>query len=250
MHTLSYALNDYRQKIVFYKDIYWHYLRYGVGNNLCAIDVGKHEMIPQIIHYCWFGNGEYPDVIKRCMETWHTILPDYQFVLWNEEKFLPTIQQYPFAEQALKDRKWAFVADVARLHALYYCGGIYIDTDIEMIKTFDDVLQYDFFSGFEGGRYLLSAVMGAKKGNRYVKFLLDWYKRTYSVNDYYEIADTRIITKLARMALGIHMENKNFCFGNGIYFQNDYFSPSRTEGGFAITKNTHCIHHVTATWTN
>lgn len=83
-------------------------------------------MILKTIHYCWFGCGKQNDLIQKCISTWKDVLPEYKIILWNEDNF--PVNKYPFAKQALHDKKWAFVSDVARLHALYYHGGIYMDT--------------------------------------------------------------------------------------------------------------------------
>lgn len=250
MHSLGYILNDYRQKYVFHKDILLHYLKYGFNNNSIISVQNEHKTIPKILHYCWFGKGKYSEKIKKCIDSWHRVLPEYQFMLWNEDNFPPERGLYPFAEQALKDKKWAFVSDVARLHALYMVGGVYLDTDVEMLKPIDAFLYYDFFSSFESLLHIPTALMAAKKGNTYIKYLLKWYEhKTYSGKDYYEIANTKIITKLTTMVTDIRMNNTKYQFGNNIFFPRDYFCPKRKGNNeFEITEHTHCIHHVTGSW--
>ena len=92
-------------------------------------------MIPKIIHYCWFGRNEKPLEVKKCINSWKKILPDYQIVEWNEENF--DISNNLYAEEAYRDRKYAFVSDVARVYALINLGGIYLDTDVEVYRSFD-----------------------------------------------------------------------------------------------------------------
>ena len=104
-------------------------------------------MIPKIIHYCWFGKGLMPKSQIKCIQTWKTLMPDYRIMLWNEDSF--DINKCEFTAAAYKKKKYAYVADVARLYALYEYGGIYLDTDVEVFKRFDDFLVYDFFTGIE-----------------------------------------------------------------------------------------------------
>lgn len=250
MHNLGYILNDYRQKYVFHKDVLLHYLKYGISKRFDkSVDL-EQKTIPKILHYCWFGHGKYSEKIQRCVESWHKVLPEYQFMLWNEDNFPPEKGLYPFAEQALKDRKWAFVSDVARLYALYTVGGVYVDTDVEMLKPLDEFLNYDFFSSFESKRYVPTGLMAAKKGNPYIKYLLAWYeKKSYSGKDYYEIANTKIITKLTKLATAIRLNNTKFQFGNNIFFPYNYFCPENIgDNTFNITEKTYCIHHITGSW--
>ena len=239
-------LNERRQIAVFYYNIYRHYLKYGKKYDYKEIAKYEQDLIPKVIHYCWFGRGKQNDLIKRCIESWKKVLPEYEVVLWNEDNF--PYEEYPFAQQALKDRKWAFVSDVARLHALYYNGGIYMDTDVEMIKPLDKFLEHGFFSSFESKRHLPTGLMGAKKGNLYVKLLLDWYRDKSYGKDFYEIANTRIITRITRMNCGIKINGEQYKFADNCYYTRDYFCPELVNGKWNVTNNTCCIHHFTGLW--
>ena len=104
-------------------------------------------MIPKIIHYCWFGKGLMPQSQKNCIREWKKIMPDYEFKFWNESSF--DINTCEFTAAAYKNKKYAYVADVARLFALSEYGGIYLDTDVDVFKRFDEYLKYDFFTGIE-----------------------------------------------------------------------------------------------------
>lgn len=104
-------------------------------------------MIPKIIHYCWFGNAPKPKLIQNCIETWKNRLPDYQIKEWNETNF--DFNMAPFCKEAYEAKKWAFVADYCRIYALYTEGGIYMDTDIMVLRSFDEFLKYSFFSSHE-----------------------------------------------------------------------------------------------------
>lgn len=92
-------------------------------------------MIPKIIHYCWFGKGKKNRLIKRCIRSWKKRMPDYEIICWNEDNFDYT--SVPFVKEAYEQKKWAFVADYVRLYALFHYGGIYLDTDSEVYKSFD-----------------------------------------------------------------------------------------------------------------
>ncbi len=109
-------------------------------------------MIPKIIHYCWFGNGEKNDVIKKCIESWKVNCPDYEIMEWNESNF--DVNAYAFTKEAYENKKWAFVSDVARLEALIQYGGFYLDTDVEILQKdiFDKYRQYQNVFAFETER--------------------------------------------------------------------------------------------------
>lgn len=250
MGSIEYFINDRRQKILFHKDIFMHYFKHGFGKNVVDYSTEKQKFIPKIVHLCWFGNGKYPQIIEKCIASWEKYLPDYKIMLWNEEKFPPVLGKYPFAEQALHDHKYAFVADVARLYALYNYGGIYLDTDIEVLKSLDFFLKHDFFAGFESKRHLSSGVIGAKKFHPFIGYLLKWYDGTYrNIHDYYEIAITKITTKLATLVTDIRLNNATQIFGkNNIYYESNYFYPEFIDGMWEISNNTYTIHHGTGLW--
>ena len=119
-------------------------------------------MIPKIIHYCWFGKGEYPEKIKRCIESWQKLTNEYQFMLWNEDNF--DVNTYPFTKEAYEAGKYAFVSDMVRFYALSQYGGIYIDTDVEILKSFSNiVLTGCILSGDESGNIDGAFIAGEKQ---------------------------------------------------------------------------------------
>ncbi len=133
-------------------------------------------MIPKIIHYVWVGNQEKSELILKCIESWKKMLPDYEIIEWNNEKFFSIKNKY--SEEAFNNKKWAFVSDYIRLYALYNYGGIYLDTDVEITEKLDKFLGHDFFSGHENyhGKYSpITALMGSQKKNSIIKDLLDHY---------------------------------------------------------------------------
>lgn len=132
-------------------------------------------MIPKIIHYCWFGHNEKPEIINKCIESWQKYCPDYQIIEWNESNFDINSNQY--MKEAYDDKAWAFVSDVARLMIVYENGGIYMDTDVELSASLDDWLDLNAFYIFESGRYIASGLgFGAEKHHPSVKQMLSFYE--------------------------------------------------------------------------
>ncbi|WPR77405.1 glycosyltransferase [Algoriphagus sp. NG3] len=131
-------------------------------------------MIPKRIHYCWFGQNSMTDLELNCIRSWKEVLPDYEINLWNEHNF--DYSGYPFAAKAYALGKFAFVSDVCRLYALYEEGGIYLDTDMMVIKTLDDLLSFDFFIGEQKKQSLNAAIIGAAPKHPVIKGLLEGYK--------------------------------------------------------------------------
>ncbi len=135
-------------------------------------------MIPKTIHFCWFGKGKYPPLVKRCINSWKKNLPDYTLRLWNEDSF--DFNSIPYMKKSYEMRKWAYVADYVRLYALYTEGGIYLDTDVLVLKSFDSLLDCNAFWGVDAiddQNYAFpeSGVFGAVKGLPALKEIMDYY---------------------------------------------------------------------------
>lgn len=130
-------------------------------------------MIPKIIHYCWFGGNPLPANLEKYVDGWSSKLPGYEIKKWDELNFDVNISL--FIRQAYENRKWAFVSDYVRMSVLYEYGGIYLDTDIEMIKDFSPLLNYPMLLGYEASGSLQAGVIGAEKGSQYTKMILDYY---------------------------------------------------------------------------
>lgn len=109
-------------------------------------------MIPKIIHYCWFGRGEMPQLAKECIASWHKYMPDWEYKLWNEDNF--DVNCTAYSREAYEAKKYAFVSVYVRLWVLCNEGGLYLDTDVEVFKPFDDLLCHRTFAGFEGSKYI------------------------------------------------------------------------------------------------
>lgn len=162
------------------------------------------QKIPKIIHLCWLSGEPYPEVIGKCIKTWQKVMPDYQIILWNKERFDNEIKN-TFARQALEKRKWAFVADYIRLYALYTYGGIYMDSDVRVYKRFDTFLEHSFFSCieyFEPTNYVAieAAIMGAEKENEFIKECLELYHNIPFIQPDGTLDQTPITVKIANIA--------------------------------------------------
>ena len=139
-------------------------------------------IIPKVIHYCWFGGIEIPDQYKRWMETWEKHCPDYQIKRWDESNY--DIRKNKFIQQAYEKKKWAFVSDYARLDIIYKYGGIYLDTDVELLKSLDDLLYNNSFCGFETKEYVNFGLgYGSVKGNPIIKEMINVYDGMSFIND-------------------------------------------------------------------
>ena len=132
--------------------------------------------IPKWIHYCWFGYNSKPEIVLKSIESWKKYCPEYQIIEWNEENF--DLNKCPlYVRQAYKEKKWAFVTDYARLKIIYENGGIYLDTDVELKKNLDKLLNKKAFFGFEDGIHINTGLgFGSVKGNEILKELMDDYE--------------------------------------------------------------------------
>lgn len=206
-------------------------------------------MIPKIIHYCWFGGKEKPSSVLKMISTWKEKLPDYTIKEWNETNF--DINQCQFVKEAYESKKYAFVADYARLYSLYKYGGIYFDTDVEVLKPFDDFEKFDFFMGLEMDRQVGTSVIGVMPSHSLIKEFLDYYnKRAFVKQDgsLDRTPNTVIISKILRKHNFV-LENRYEIIDNVAIFPMDYFSPVNilTEK-LEITERTYSIHHFTGSW--
>lgn len=206
--------------------------------------------IPKIIHYCWFGRKEKPDNVKKCIESWKRNLPDYQFMEWNEDNF--DIAMLPYTKDAYEAKKYAFVSDVARVYALLHYGGIYMDTDVEVLKSFDSILENRCVLGMEEGNYVATSMIAAEKNHP----LLQEFARLYQNLSFYDAEGNIIpgtnVQKLTEMLiqLGYVRENVYQQLEHGIrIYPKEYFSPYDYINCYLnITEKTICVHHFFVSW--
>lgn len=206
--------------------------------------------IPKKIHYCWFGRNPLNEMAVKCIESWKKYLPDYEIIEWNEDTF--DVSSVKFTREAYKEKKWAFVSDYVRLWALYNEGGIYMDTDIEVIKSYNELLENDAFGGFENRNLVTTGVIGAKSKSLWIKELLD----SYSNQSFYDsegnmklVPNTRIVTDISTK-LGLKLNGKSQVFYDNVkIYEKDYFAPkSALTNKLEKTENTYCIHHFSGSW--
>jgi len=197
-------------------------------------------MIPKRIHYCWFGKKEMPDLAKRCIETWHKYLPDYEFKLWNEEN---SPMEVNFVKYAYKNKMYAYVADYVRFYALYKEGGIYLDVDMEVIKPFDSLLKNKVFLGAESKRHIALGIIGSEPKNKFIENFLKYLENLNFYKALPWILEIYIKEKYSSIEEFAKKENVKI-------YPPEYFYPYnpwlRSYGNLMyddITENTYAIHH-------
>lgn len=209
-------------------------------------------MIPKKIHYCWFGRGPKNQLALECIESWKKFLPDYEFKEWNEANF--DINQNQYVKEAYESRKFAFVTDYVRLYALYHEGGIYMDTDVEVLKPYDSFLHHHAFSGFETDGNVPTGMMAAEKGSLWAKELLEGYAERKFIREDGSLDMTTNTTVITN-----YMVNKGLILNNTYQdfpdlctmYPSTYFCPKdHRTGKIHLSKNTVCIHHFAGSWLN
>lgn len=206
-------------------------------------------MIPKIIHFCWFGGNPYPEKVEICIQSWKKYLPDYEFKLWNEDSF--DLNMCTFVRQAYENGKYAFVSDFVRIYALYNYGGIYLDTDIEVKKSFNDILNKSLILGTDEEGHL-TAFMASEKETEYFKKLYDLYLGMPFILENGKFNDTVNNTWMEEILkeYGYINVNRYQKLEQDIeVFPDDFFhARSLVSGKYNITYNTYCIHQHTLLW--
>ncbi|PBC74237.1 glycosyltransferase family 32 protein [Fibrobacter intestinalis] len=212
-------------------------------------------MIPKVIHYCWFGHNELPPLAKKCIASWRKFFPDYEIKEWNEDNF--DVNQIPYTAQAYRHKKYAFVSDYARFKILYEHGGIYFDTDVEVIKPMNDILAKGAFFGLESScqenHLECNPGLGFACPPHFglLKEMIDFYQ---SLN--FETASGKINQKTIVEYFSEQLLQKGFIsnleiteFENASFYPPEYFCPKPSEfGKINLTENTRTIHQYAATW--
>lgn len=218
-------------------------------------------MIPKVIHYCWFGGNPLPELAVKCIESWKKFFPDYKIIEWNENNW--DIHCCDYVREAYEEKKWAFVADYARFDIIYKNGGLYFDTDVEVIASMDDIIEQGPFLGLEEGKIqsFMEATnnrgqinpglgMGAPAGLQLYKEILDRYQtRHFKCGNNIDLTTVvQFVTDIIA-AHGVSIKNElGYCEEIAIY-PVDYFCPMEyVTGEINITSNTRTIHHYTASW--
>jgi mannosyltransferase OCH1-like enzyme len=199
-------------------------------------------MIPKTIHYCWLSGDAVPEILQRHMKSWREKLPDYEFVLWNFDRF--DINSSLWVKQAFEARKYAIAADVIRLFAIYQYGGIYLDMDVEIIKPFDDLLESGIMLAYENNKNknIEAGCFGAEKGHPFIKNCYDYFSgREFSA----KVIDEGYT--LPRVMKKIYVGNSDF--HSLPVYPEDYFTAKKFRTGIIKkTKNTYAVHHFAGSW--
>ncbi len=231
-------------------------------------------MIPKKIHYCWLSGEPLPDLFKECLDSWARVMPDYDIVLWDKDRF--DISAKPFVKEACDVKKWAFASDYIRLYAICSEGGIYLDADVFVRKRFDDFLQYDCFTSVEYHQHiaqklqaaaylnpdgtskyketnipgigLQAAVIGGIKGHAFLKDCLDFYdSKHFLLEDgtYYDkILSPGIYAIVAEKHGFVYKDLKQELNNNMVVFPSETFAVEPVKA----TDNSYAIHMIAGSW--
>lgn len=230
-------------------------------------------LIPKVIHYCWLSGDPYPLKIRRCMDTWRRVMPGYRLKLWTTDNF--DVASVPYVKEAYEHRKWAFAADYIRMYALYTEGGIYLDSDVKVLKPFDDFLSCSFFSsvehhptqlvktdtarliapdgsrtgdGYVSGMQIQAAVMGAQAGCPFVKEVLDWYQGRHFVREdgslETQLLAPQIYARVAERHGFLYKDMDQQLDGNVKILRSEIFAGNKHE----VTPASYAIHLCAHSW--
>ncbi len=215
-------------------------------------------MIPKIIHLCWLSGDPYPPKIAKCLQSWEKYLSDYKVILWDTNRF--DINNSVWVRQAFERKKYAFAADYIRFYALYHFGGIYLDSDVEVLKSFDDLLDLPYFLGAEKAQTPEAAIMGAEKGCEWIKQCLDYYKDRLFINNdgsfniqtvpdimirqIEQIKPVRVLSIEDSLNIRQLDMQKEVLVFNDAFFSPKVFDSREVE----ITPYTYAIHHYQNSW--
>lgn len=209
-------------------------------------------MIPKKIHYCWFGGGEIPEHDKKCIESWKRFCPDYEIIRWDESNYDVTKNRY--MREAYQAKKWGFVPDFARLDIIYEHGGIYLDTDVELLRGLDDLLENRAYMGFEqcGQAVNPGLGFGAEQHMPLIREIRDsiYANRTFQrgVGDY-DTTPSPAMNTAFLAARGLVKNDQQQTIGNIVIYPSAFFGPKEYATGLlTITENTYSIHHYHASW--
>ncbi|WP_294431688.1 glycosyltransferase family 32 protein [uncultured Treponema sp.] len=209
-------------------------------------------MIPKIIHYCWFGGNPLPELAQKCIASWKKFLPDYEIKEWNESNY--DVRKIPYTAQAYDAKKYAFVSDYARFDILYQYGGVYFDTDVEVIKDLRPIIEKGAFIGVEKGtRPLLNAGLGiaSPAASEIYREILDSYKTEQFVKQDGSL-NLKTVCERVSFIFAKHGFVEKDCLQNvaeTTIYPSDFFCPKSIKTGLIkLTDNSYTIHHYDGSW--
>lgn len=210
-------------------------------------------MIPKIIHYCWFGGNPLGENEKKCIESWKKYFPDYEIKLWDENNY--DVNKTLYTKQAYEEKKYAFVSDYARFDILYQYGGIYFDTDVEVIKPMDDIIKQGAFLGCESvaKKDMVNPGLGmaVEVGNVFYREVVEHYKSLQFLGVNGEKKDGTVVSIVTELLKKRGFKNKKEIqkVEEITIYPQEYFCPMNyLTNEIHITENTYTIHHYSASW--
>lgn len=209
-------------------------------------------MIPRIIHYCWFGNNSLPSSALKCISSWEQFLPNFKIIQWNESNFDVNMTQY--TAEAYKMQKYAFVSDYARFWILYHYGGLYFDTDVQIVKSLDSIIMRGAFMGREegtNGKVAPGLGLGVQPHHSLYRELLDKYSLLHFINNDGKLNQKTIVdyTTEVLMNRGLILEDILQVIDGITIYPSEYMCPmDSTSGIIRMTPNTVTIHHYDCSW--
>lgn len=206
-------------------------------------------MIPKVIHYCWFGNKELPQNLRKCVDSWKRFCPDYYIKKWDESNF--DVASHPFMKKAYEEKAWAFVSDYARLKIIFENGGIYLDTDVELLKNLDFLLNYKCYVGIQQAGNLCATGLGfgAEKHNLIVKEMMEQYDGLeFDINNKNKLSCPLLNNRV--------LVNKGYIVSDKVTLIDDLaVLPSKMVDPIAVGRSDYLlcdesvsIHHYNASW--
>ena len=207
-------------------------------------------MIPKKIHYCWFGGNPLPENAKRYIDGWKKLCPDYEIIRWDESNY--NVRKNAYVEAAYENKKWAFLTDYARLDIVYHEGGIYLDTDVELLRSLDDLLKNSCYMGMEQvGTVATGLGFGAEAKHPFLLENMRAYEKQNFINSEGAFCPeicVKITTRLLRSS-GLNAENKVQHLSGVTVYPVEYFCPLKMgTNRLTLSENTYSIHHYAASW--
>lgn len=205
-------------------------------------------MIPKIIHYCWFGGNNLPASALKCIESWKKFMPEYEIKRWDESNF--DVNEISYTAEAYKIKKYAFVSDYARFKILYDNGGIYLDTDVEIIKPLDEILNHGPYLGQEKGISVNPGLgMAAEPKMPFIRKILNHYSELHFIKEDGSINYDTVVFHTTNKLYEYGWTGKEKEIAGFKIYSKDYFCPLDYETNkLTLTENTHTIHHYSQTW--
>ena len=215
-----------------------------------VINREKKAKIPKIIHGFWFSGDKKPEAYQKCVDTWKRNLPEYEIIEWNMDNY--DWHKHPFVERAIELKAWAFASDFARLDVLYNYGGIYLDMDVEVFKSFDDLLGNDALFSFGNNVLIDLAVVGSKKHNQIIRHLLEKYDSIplpQERKDYVGLFQPALVRPILA-AQGVRMDGSLQIIDGATIFPTEFFMPKDVVlyRDYERTEHTYCVHYDNFGW--